>query len=69
MAINDRTRQAVRDRVKSLCEYCHSPERSSSVMFTIDHLIPQSISCSDELDNLALAYHRCNESSMFSAKV
>lgn len=56
-----RTQQKVRDRAKYLCEYCHSPERSSSVMFTIDHLIPQSIDGSDELDNLALACRRCNE--------
>mgnify|MGYP002776998199 CR=1 FL=1 len=30
-------------------------------MFTIDHLIPQSLGGSDELDNLALACRRCNE--------
>ncbi|MBW4441148.1 MAG: HNH endonuclease [Plectolyngbya sp. WJT66-NPBG17] len=61
MAINDRTRQSVRDRAKFLCEYCHSPERSSSVVFTLDHLIPQSLGGSDEFDNLALACRRCNE--------
>lgn len=45
----------------NLCEYCHSPERSSSDIFTIDHLIPRSLGGSDEYDNLALACRRCNE--------
>ncbi|BAU11107.1 HNH endonuclease domain protein [Leptolyngbya sp. NIES-3755] len=61
MAVNDRTRQQVRIRANYLCEYCHSPERSSSDIFTVDHLIPRSLGGSDELDNLALACRRCNE--------
>lgn len=61
MTINDKVRQWVRSRANSLCEYCHSPERSSSDMFTLDHLIPKSLGGSDEFDNLALACRRCNE--------
>jgi 5-methylcytosine-specific restriction endonuclease McrA len=61
VTVNERTRQLVRQRAKYLCEYCHSPERSSSDTFTIDHLIPKSFGGSDELDNLALACRRCNE--------
>jgi HNH endonuclease len=61
VSVSDRTRQFVRQRAKYLCEYCHSPERSSSSRFTLDHLIPQSLGGSDELDNLALACRRCNE--------
>ncbi len=61
MTINDRIRQLVRKRAKYLCEYCHSPERSSSDMFTIDHLLPQSLGGSDDPKNLALACRRCNE--------
>lgn len=61
MTVNERTRQLVRPRAKYLCEYCHSPERSSSDTFTIDHLIPKSFGGSDELENLALACRRCNE--------
>lgn len=30
-------------------------------MFTLDHVVPQSLGGSDELDNLALACRRCNE--------
>ncbi|MEH2400474.1 HNH endonuclease signature motif containing protein [Nostoc sp.] len=61
MGVKDGTRQFVRERAKYLCEYCHSPERSSSDRFTIDHLVPQSLGGSDEDDNLALACRRCNE--------
>jgi hypothetical protein len=61
VTINERTRQFVRQRASYLCEYCHSPERSSSDVFTIDHLFPRSLGGSDEPDNLALACRRCNE--------
>ena len=61
MTINKVVRQLVRQRAKSLCEYCHSPEWSSADLFTLEHLLPQSLGGSDELDNLALAYRRCNE--------
>ncbi|MEH1768194.1 MAG: HNH endonuclease signature motif containing protein [Nostoc sp.] len=61
MGVKDATRQFVRERAKYLCEYCHSPERSSSDRFTIDHLVPQSLGGSDADDNLALACRRCNE--------
>lgn len=61
MTVNERTRQLVRKRAKHLCEYCHSPERSSSDVFTIDHLVPQSLGGSDDPENLALACRRCNE--------
>ena len=61
MTINERTRQFVRQRAKYLCEYCHSPERSSADIFTIDHLLPRSFGGLDKPDNLALACRRCNE--------
>ncbi|MES1026612.1 HNH endonuclease signature motif containing protein [Gloeocapsa sp. BRSZ] len=61
MTINKNARQLVRERAKFLCEYCHSPEWSSADLFTIEHLVPQSLGGSDELDNLALACRRCNE--------
>ncbi len=61
MTINKLTRQLVRERAKFLGEYCHSPEWSSADLFTLEHLLPQSLGGSDELDNLALACRRCNE--------
>lgn len=60
MSINRATRNLVRSRAGFLCEYCHSAEESSSTLFTIDHILPRSIGGSDELENLALACHRCN---------
>jgi hypothetical protein len=59
--IRDAIRKAVRERAQGLCEYCHSPERSSSDVFTIEHTTPRSLGGSDELSNLALACRRCNE--------
>jgi 5-methylcytosine-specific restriction endonuclease McrA len=38
MPISDAIRQAVRERAKYLCEYCHSPERLSANRFTVDHV-------------------------------
>lgn len=59
--VSEQTRRLVRKRSEYLCEYCHSPEYLSPDRFTIDHIVPQSLGGSDELDNLALACHRCNE--------
>jgi len=59
--VSEPTRRLIRKRAKFLCEYCHSPEYLSPDRFTIDHIMPQSLGGSDELDNLALACHRCNE--------
>jgi 5-methylcytosine-specific restriction endonuclease McrA len=58
MLISNELKQAIRERAKYICEYCHSPERLSANRFTIDHLIPRSLGGSD---NLALACRRCNE--------
>jgi hypothetical protein len=58
MSIN---RELIRKRANYLCEYCHSPEKISATRFTIDHIIPQSLGGSDDLDNLAYACRRCNE--------
>jgi hypothetical protein len=61
MAITDTARQQVRERACFLCEYCHSPEKLSANRFTLDHLTPQSLGGSDDMENLALACRRCNE--------
>ncbi len=60
MSISHTTRQRVRQRANFLCEYCHSSEEASTALFTLDHLIPQSLGGIDSEDNLALACHRCN---------
>lgn len=53
-------RDAVRQRAKGLCEYCHTDETWQYVEFTIDHVIPLSAQGSDGLENLALACFACN---------
>ena len=44
-----------------MCEYCHSPECISADRFRIDHTLPQSKGGTDDILNLALCCHRCNE--------
>ncbi|QHV00076.1 HNH endonuclease [Synechocystis sp. CACIAM 05] len=61
MPISEDLKQAIRQRARYICEYCHSPERLSANRFTIDHVIPKSLGGSDTFDNLALACRRCNE--------
>ncbi|MBD2539523.1 HNH endonuclease [Coleofasciculus sp. FACHB-SPT36] len=61
MTISNKLQQLVRQRAKYLCEYCHSPEFLSTSLLTIEHLFPQSLGGSDEIENLALACRRCNE--------
>jgi hypothetical protein len=53
--------EIVRQRAKFRCEYCHYLELLSSSPLSIDHIHPQSLGGSDDLDNLALACRRCNE--------
>lgn len=53
--------EIVRQRAQFQCEYCHYPELLSSAPLSIDHIQPQSLGGSDDLDNLALACRRCNE--------
>ena len=60
MTISLVMRQRIRQRAIFLCEYCHSSEEASASLFTIDHLIPQSLGGIDIESNLALACHRCN---------
>jgi HNH endonuclease len=60
MSISIASRLRIRQRARFLCEYCHSSEEASTSLFTLDHLIPQSLGGDDSEHNLALACHRCN---------
>jgi hypothetical protein len=53
--VSSQTRKFVRERARSLCEYCHSPEYLNSDRFTMEHLLPQSLGGMDDVENLALA--------------
>ena len=61
MGISKALYELVRQRAQCRCEYCHYPELLSSAPLSIDHVQPQSLGGSDDLNNLALACRRCNE--------
>lgn len=60
MSVSASVRSQIRQRAQFLCEYCHSFEEASTSQFTLDHLQPRSLGGTDDLENLALACHRCN---------
>ncbi len=47
-------------RAGGRCEYCRSPLEFSSDDFAVEHIVPKSLSGSDELGNLALSCQGCN---------
>jgi hypothetical protein len=58
--ISEELQNQVHQRANYLCEYCHASEQWQYVAFTIDHVIPLTLSGADTLDNLALACFHCN---------
>lgn len=54
------TRDWVRQRAGSRCEYCRLPQAVSELRFHIEHIIPRQHGGGDEGDNLALACPACN---------
>ena len=54
------TREFVRQRAGSRCEYCLLRQEHSELTHHIEHIIARQHGGSDEPDNLALACHRCN---------
>ncbi|MGD0296243.1 MAG: HNH endonuclease [Bryobacteraceae bacterium] len=54
------TRRLVRERARERCEYCRLHQRNSEFLHHIEHVIARQHGGSDEVDNLALACHRCN---------
>lgn len=54
------TRDRVRRRAEDRCEYCRLSQRYSELTHHIEHIVARQHGGSDELDNLALACHRCN---------
>ena len=54
------TRQLVRQRAGSRCEYCRLPENAVDVPFHVEHIIARRHGGSDDPSNLCLACDRCN---------
>lgn len=53
-------RTLVRERARGCCEYCHVPERYSSLRFQLDHIIAEQHGGPTSSGNLAVACFACN---------
>lgn len=42
------------------CEYCKSQDKYSPTAFTIDHVLPESLDGTSDIENLAYACFLCN---------
>lgn len=59
--MDEATRQTVRSRAKTLCEYCHLPEAVSGLLpFHVEHIRARQHRGTDDLENLCWACSRCN---------
>jgi len=53
-------RETVEFRAGWRCEYCRAPQPATGIRYHLDHIIPESLGGTDELDNLALACPTCH---------
>jgi len=58
--ISPALRQAVAERAGYRCCYCQTAESITGSLFTVDHIIPESLGGRTILDNLCLACWTCN---------
>jgi len=54
-------RQLVFGRARDCCEYCKPQRRLIGMPLVVDHIMPQILGGSDELENLCACCYRCNE--------
>jgi hypothetical protein len=54
------TRRFVRERAGDQCEYCRLHQRNSELSHHIEHVVARQHGGLDDINNLALACHRCN---------
>jgi len=54
------TRDFVRRRADNRCEYCLLRQKDSELTHHIEHIVAKQHGGADDVDNLALACHRCN---------
>ena len=53
-------RDRVERRAGRRCEYCRAPQPVTGVRYHLEHVFPESLGGTDDLDNLALACPMCN---------
>jgi len=58
--MDDALEQLIRQRAKSLCEYCQLPRKASRLGFSVDHIIARQHNGATDETNLALACPFCN---------
>jgi hypothetical protein len=58
--ISPALRQAVAERSGYRCSYCQTAENITGSLFTVDHIVPESLGGQTTLDNLCLACWECN---------
>ena len=54
------TRRFVRERAGERCEYCRLQQNNSELLHHIEHVVARQHGGTDNVENLALACHRCN---------
>jgi hypothetical protein len=54
------TRDAIRRRAEHRCEYCLLRQEHAELSHHIEHIVAKQHGGPDDLENLALACHRCN---------
>ena len=52
--------QAVRERARGICEYCHAPQSFYPERFQIDHIVARQHGGTTSFENLALCCIECN---------
>jgi hypothetical protein len=60
MPITKLQRVAIKAKYAGCCAYCLLSERSATLPFHIDHIIPNKHGGSDNTENLCLACYQCN---------
>src|SRR5438477_5275985 len=58
--ISPSVRRQVRRRARGRCEYCHTCEEYTGHEFTLDHVVPESLGGSSDLENLCWCCFWCN---------
>lgn len=53
-------RETVESRAGRRCEYCRAPQPATGIRYHLEHVFPESLGGTDEVDNLALACPTCN---------
>ena len=60
MKIPETLRRLVAQRAQGCCEYCMSQEDYDNKRFSIDHIFPEILGGSDDIENFAFSCQGCN---------